>query len=85
MLDIHGRSTAAATSPLEFLRVELSPSIDGAVFVALTATVLDPDEPQLLDQEIVSDKVTTLDQLMQLLRTYVQITVQESVVSLPPN
>jgi hypothetical protein len=55
------------------------------VFVALTATVLDPDEPQLLDQEIVSDKVTTLDQLLQLLRTYVRITAQESTASRPLN
>lgn len=85
MLDIHGRSPAAATSPLEFLRVELSPSSDGTVFVALTATVLDPDEPQLLDQEIASDKVTTLDQVLQLLRTYVRITAQESAAPHPVN
>src|SRR6266851_1365026 len=71
--------------PLEFLRVELSPSSDGFVFVALTATVLDPDEPQLLDQEIVSDKVATLDQLLQLLRTYVRITAQEAAPSRPLN
>jgi hypothetical protein len=78
LLDIHGRSSAAPAPPLEFLRVELSPSSDGTVFVALTATVLDPDEPQLLDQEIISDKVTTLDQLLQLLRTYVRISAQET-------
>jgi hypothetical protein len=81
LLDIHGRSSAAPAHPLEFLRVELSPSSDGTVFVALTATVLDPDEPQLLDQEIVSDKVTTLDQLLQLLRTYVRISAQETAPS----
>jgi hypothetical protein len=85
LLDIHGRSSAALAAPLEFLRVELSPSSDGTVFVALTATVLDPDEPQLLDQEIVSDKVTTLEQLLQLLRTYVRITAQESTASRPLN
>lgn len=85
MLDIHGRSSAALSLPLEFLRIELSPSSDGTVFVALTATVLDPDEPQLLDQEIVSDKITALDQLLQLLRTYVRITVQEIASSRPPN
>jgi len=50
-----------------------------------TATVLDPDEPQLLDQEIVSDKVTTLDQLLQLLRTYVRITAQDAATSRPLN
>jgi len=85
MLDIHGRSSAVPTTPLEFLRIELSPSSDGTVFVALTATVLDPDEPQLLDQEIVSDKVATLDQLLQLLRTYVRITAQETPPSRPLN
>lgn len=85
MLDIHGRSSAARITPLEFLRIELSPSSDGTVFVALTATVLDPDEPQLLDQEIVSDKVATLDQLLQLLRTYVRITAQETPPSRPLN
>jgi hypothetical protein len=85
MLDIHGRSSAALTTPLEFLRVELSPSSDGTVFVAITATVLDPDEPQLLDQEIISDTVSTLEQLLQLLRTYVRITAQESAAPLPLN
>jgi hypothetical protein len=85
MLDIQGRITAAPSPPLEFLRIELSPSSDGTVFVALTATVLDPDEPQLLDEEIVSDKVTTLDQLLQLLRTYVRISAQEAAASRPLN
>jgi hypothetical protein len=81
MLDIHGRSSAAPASPLEFLRVDLSPLIDGSVFVALTATMLDPDEPQLLDEEVASKNITSIDQLMELLRTHVRISAQPAPAS----
>ena len=64
MLDIHGRADAAPSpmlSDVEFLRVELSPSIDGGFHVALTATTVDNSEPQLLEQEIACDRVATIE------------------------
>jgi len=60
-------------APVEFLRVELSSLADGNIFVALTATTVDPDDAQLLDQEIASDCVTTLDAALALIRDHVRI------------
>ena len=66
MFDNHGRSAAAnpENRPIEFLRVQLSPAIDGSIFVALTATSVDELEPEcfeLVEQELASNHVSTLD------------------------
>lgn len=75
MLDIHRRDQAApnALSGVEFVRIELAPLIDGKIFVSLTATTVDEDEPQLLDQEIASSHVSTMDEVLALIRTHVSI------------
>ncbi len=77
MLDIHVRTPAGRTSPafgtVEFFRIELSPLADGKVFVSLTATTVDEHEPQLLDQEIVCDRVATIDDVVALIRAHVHI------------
>ena len=77
LLDIYGHSPAEHGEPLirgaEFLRVELSPLADGNVFVALTATTIDSEEPQLLDQEIASERVASIDDVLALIRRHVRI------------
>ena len=75
MLDISRGETAAPTRlpTVEFLRIELAPLVTGAVFVSLTATTVDEDEPQLLDQEIVNAPVQSVDELIALIRTHVRI------------
>jgi hypothetical protein len=64
MFDMHGCGTAAApTHAIEFLRVQLSPAADGSIFVALTATSVDDtnDCPELVDQEIASERASGID------------------------
>ena len=77
MLDIYGRHNPAPRTPLirnaEFFRVELSPTTEGKIFVSLTATTVDDEEPQLLDQEIAIEQVTSLDDVLALIRTHVRI------------
>jgi hypothetical protein len=77
MLDIYARSSAGISSPVvrnaEFFRIELAPHADGRVMVSLTATTVDDEDPQLLDQEIAIERVTTLDELVALIRTHVRI------------
>lgn len=77
MLDIYGRATTPPIKPLicgaEFFRIELSPLADGNLIVAMTATTVDQDEPQLLDQEIARDRVSTIDEVLALIRTHVRI------------
>jgi len=77
MLDIYGRAPVEHGAPVirnaEFFRIELAPLADGKIFVSLTATTVDEDEPQLLDQEIASDFVATIDELLTLIRAHVHI------------
>ncbi len=77
MLDIYGRAPAEHRAPVvrnaEFFRIELAPLADGTIFVSLTATTVDEDEPQLLDKEIASDRVATIDELLALIRVHVRI------------
>ncbi len=70
MLDTDARAAAPAFPKipnLEFLRVQLSPALDGHIFVALTATVVDDQEPELLDQEIAFNNVATIDDAIALI------------------
>ena len=77
MLDIYSCAPGEHHAPIvrnaEFFRIELAPLADGKVFVALTATTVDDEEPQLLDQEIASDHVATIDELVALIRAHVHI------------
>ena len=77
MLDIHPRESAGSISPVirgvEFFRMELAPLIDGKILVSLTATTVDEEEPQLLDQEIACDRVASIDDVIALIRTHVRV------------
>jgi hypothetical protein len=77
MLDIHTRASAGCQPPVirnaEFFRIELAPLIDGKILVSLTATTVDEQEPQLLDQEIACDRVASIDDIIALIRTHVRV------------
>ncbi len=75
MLDIQTSAVPgrAPIRDIEMLRNELSPLADGMVHVSLTATTVDEDEPQLLDQEIARDKVASIDDVLTLIRAHVNI------------
>jgi hypothetical protein len=82
MLDIHTRTSAGRSPPVirdvEFFRIELASLNDGSIHVALTATTVDEDEPQLLDQEIARDRVATIDDVLSLIRTHVRVSPRPS-------
>ena len=46
---------------VEFYTIELAPLADGRVYVAMLATTLDDQEPQLLTQEITRNTVATIE------------------------
>ena len=73
MLDIQVRSHATrGSNPLiEFFRIELAPLAEGRVSVNMTATTVDDEGPELLDQEIVCDKVASIDDVLALIRAHV--------------
>lgn len=77
MIDIHSPALAGHRAPVvrnaEFFRIELASLADGKVSVTLTATTVDDEDPQLLDQEIASDHVATIDELVAVIRAHVHI------------
>jgi hypothetical protein len=74
MLDIQAAPARGTPfPPIEFLRIELSPLADGRVHVALTATTVDEEFPELLDTEIARDQVASIDDVVALIRAHVRI------------
>jgi hypothetical protein len=85
MLDIYTCSPSgvphAALRGAEFLRIELSATADGKLLTSLTATTVDPDQPQLLDQEIACERVASIDELLALIKTHIRFA--ETTAPLP--
>lgn len=73
MLDIQVSACPARPpySTIEILRIELLPLAGGHVAVQMTATTVDEEGPQLLDQEVASERVNSIDDVLSLIRTRV--------------
>lgn len=53
---------------VEFYTIQLSLLADGGVFVEMTATTVDDQEPQLLSQEITAGRVGSFDDALETIR-----------------
>ena len=74
ILDVQNATPAnPAALPIEFVTMQLMPLADGMIGVSLKATVFDEEELELIDQDIVDERVTSLDQLFTLIRSHVRI------------
>ena len=51
-----------------FYNIELVQLADGTIHVSLTATTVDDEEPQLLCQEIVSERVASIDDALAVIK-----------------
>ena len=51
--------TSTTRKAVEFYTIQLAQLADGAVYVSLTATMVDEEEPQLLNQEIIGERVAS--------------------------
>jgi hypothetical protein len=71
MLDIYARSPTGVPFPVlrgaEFLRA------NGQFLASLTATTVDEDEPQLIDQKIATQRVGSIDEFIALIKTHVRM------------
>jgi hypothetical protein len=80
MLDIYARSPAGVPYPVlhgaEYLRIELSARADGKFLASLTATTVDEEEPQLIDQEIACERVASIEEFFALIKKHVRIAQQ---------
>ena len=53
---------------IEFYTIELARLADGNLLVSITGTTVDEEEPQLLNQEIASQSVPTLDEALAVIK-----------------
>ncbi|HVY20686.1 MAG TPA: hypothetical protein VHA70_11510 [Bauldia sp.] len=67
-----GPAPPAARLVIEFYVIQLAHLADGDMSVSITATSMDDEEPQLLSQELVSERVATLDDAFALIKTGVE-------------
>jgi hypothetical protein len=54
---------------VEYFFAEIAQLPDGSYYVSLTATTIDDEEPQLLNQEIDSRRGVSLDEVLSVIRT----------------
>ena len=56
--------TSTTRKAVEFYTIQLAQLADGAVYVSLTATMVDEEEPQLLSQEMIGECVASFKQAL---------------------
>ena len=61
-----------ARKAVEFYTIALAQLADGDMSVSITATTVDDEEPQLLNQEIVCERVPSLADALALIKTGVE-------------
>ncbi len=64
--------TNAVRNPVEFYTIELSQQADGTMFLSMIATTVDEEEPQLLSQEITSERVASIDDALAIIKAGVE-------------
>jgi hypothetical protein len=67
-LDIAGSATALAPSLIQFLHIELTPLMGGHYSVVMQATLLDEEELAFVAEDLVSERVATLDHALAVIR-----------------
>ena len=60
--------TASTRKAVEFYSIELAQLADGTFHVSLTATTVDEEEPQLICQEITSERVASIDDALAVIK-----------------
>lgn len=73
MFDIQVRAGSARhlSNQIELFRIEFIPLLQGSVCVRMTATSVDEEGPELIDQEIACDNIATIDDAVALIRAHV--------------
>jgi hypothetical protein len=66
----------SSAPPIEFVTMQLMPLADGVISVSLKSTTFDEKELELIDEDIVDERVHTLDQVFDLVRSHFRIAVR---------
>jgi hypothetical protein len=67
-LDIAAPSNAPAPLPLQYLSIQLMPLMGGEYSVEVQATLLDENELEFVGQNLAYERVTTIDQVLAVIR-----------------
>lgn len=75
ILEIQTSAQTKDTSafPIQFVSMQLMPLADGLISVSMKSTVFDETELELIDQDIVDERVASLEQVFDLFRSHVRI------------
>ena len=77
--DSEARATAPASTPIQFVNIEITPLLGGEYSVVMQATLLDEEELEFIGQDLANERVTTLDQALAVIRANV------SALNSPPS
>jgi hypothetical protein len=79
MLDIETGATAPQNAPpIEFFTIQLMPLAEGGISASLRSTVFDETDFDLIDQDIATVRLSTLDELIALIGAHVPIAPRPS-------
>jgi hypothetical protein len=67
-LDIAAPTNAPAPLPLQYLSIQLMPLMGGEYSVEVQATLLDEEALEFVGQYLAYERVTTIDQLLAVIR-----------------
>jgi hypothetical protein len=66
-------SSGSPALPIQFVSMQLMPLADGVISVALKSTAFDEEELELIDEDIADGRVTSLEQVFDLIRSHLRI------------
>jgi hypothetical protein len=67
-LDSAAGAQAPAPFPIQFVNIEITPLLGGEYSVVMQATLLDERELEFVAEDLVSERVGTLDQALAVIR-----------------
>jgi hypothetical protein len=66
--DVQADATAPASYPLQFINIEITPLLHGDLSVAMQATLLDEQRLEFVGEDLVHERVRTLDEALAIIR-----------------
>jgi hypothetical protein len=72
-LEIAADAIPPASSPVQFVHIEITPIIGGQFSIVMQATLLDEQELEFVGQDLANARVDTIDEALALIRSNVAV------------
>jgi hypothetical protein len=76
ILEIQDGARANSALPIQFVSMQLMPLADGLISISLKSTFFDETQLELIDEDILDERVQSLDQVFDLVRSHVRIAAE---------